>query len=243
MRRFLDCQSRRCGGKIFHMPRSPRIIVADWCYHFINRANRKAEIFHSAADYDAFLDLVGQAQLRTTVPILAYCLMPNHVHFVVRPNSAADLTQWAHWLFTSHAHRYHSRHESTGHVWQGRFKTFAIQSDQHLLTVLRYVERNALAGKLVGRAEDWRWGSLHWRKRNHPPLTLSACPVELPGYWNDYVNQAQTAVELAEIRTCVNRQRPFGAKEWVDEAVQRLQNDQSIDPIGRPRKRKPGTVS
>jgi putative transposase len=152
------------------MPRPPRIIVADWCYHFINRANKKAEIFHEPADYDSFIELVGQAQLRVSVPILAYCLMPNHVHFVVRPGSAAELTQWAHWLFTSHAHRYHARHSSTGHVWQGRFKTFAIQCDQHLLSVLRYVERNALAGKLVGRAEEWRWGSLRWRTRALAPV-------------------------------------------------------------------------
>jgi putative transposase len=224
------------------MPRPPRIIVADWCYHFINRANEKAEIFHGPADYDAFIALVGQAQLRVSVPVLAYCLMPNHVHFVVRPGSAHDLTQWAHWLFSSHAHRHRTKHDSTGHVWQGRFKTFAIQGDQHLLTVLRYVERNALAGKLVDRAEDWRWSSLRWRGRDAAPLSLSACPVDLPGYWVEYVNQPQTAVELAEIRTCVNRQRPFGAQEWVNEAMQLQQNQQSLDPIGRPRKYKPGTV-
>jgi putative transposase len=225
------------------MPRPPRIIVADWCYHFINRANKKAEVFHDAADYDSFIQLVVQAQQRVPVPILAYCLMPNHVHFVVRPSSRDDLTQWAHWLFTSHAHRYRAKHESTGHVWQGRFKTFAIQRDQHLLSVLRYVERNALAGKLVTRAEEWRWGSLCWRKRTTAPVTLASCPIDLPRYWDEFVNQPQTAVELAEIRTCVNRQRPFGAQEWVDEATERLQNHQSLDPIGRPRKRKPGTVS
>lgn len=224
------------------MPRPPRIIVADWCYHFLNRANRKARIFHETADYDAFIELVGQAQLRVSVPILAYCLMPNHVHFVVRPNSAEDLSRWAHWLFSSHAHRYRTKHDSTGHVWQGRFKTFAIQRDQHLLSVLRYVERNALAGKLVGRAEEWRWGSLRWRTDKVAPVALGACPIELPSYWVDYVNQPQSAVELAEIRTCVSRQRPFGAQEWVNEATERQQNHQSLDPIGRPRKRKPGTV-
>jgi len=225
------------------MARPPRIIVADWCYHFLNRANRRAEIFHDAADYDAFIALVAQAQLRVAVPIVAFCLMPNHVHFVVRPSSSDDLTRWAHWLFTSHAHRYRIKHDTTGHVWQGRFKTFAIQRDQHLLTVLRYVERNALAGKLVVRAEEWQWGSLRWRMRAASPLALGPCPIELPSYWVDYVNQAHSAVELNELRTCVNRQRPFGSQDWVNEAMERQQNHQSLDPIGRPRKKKPGTVS
>jgi putative transposase len=145
-------------------------------------------------------------------------------------------------LFTSHARRYHAKYGSSGHVWQGRFKTFAIQADHHLLTVLRYVERNALAGKLVARAEDWRWSSLRWRNTSTAPLGLAECPVTIPSYWVDYVNQPQTAVEVAELRTCVNRQRPFGTQEWVEVAVKELQNDQSLDPIGRPRKWKPGTV-
>jgi len=243
MRQFLGCSPLWRETKILVMPRPPRIIVPDWCYHFINRANRKAEIFHESSDYDAFIELIGEAQSRVHVPIHACCLMPNHVHLVVQPGSGDDLIRWAHWLFTSHAHRYHARYGSSGHVWQGRFKTFAIQGDQHLLSVMRYVERNALAGKLVARAEDWRWGSLRWRQTEVAPLELAECPLDLPSYWVDYVNDPQTAVELAEIRTCVNRQRPFGSSEWVSAATDRLKNHQSLDPIGRPRKRKPDPVS
>ena len=80
------------------------------------------------------------------------------------------------------------------------------------------------------------------RNTSTAPLGLAECPVTIPSYWVDYVNQPQTAVEVAELRTCVNRQRPFGTQEWVEVAVKELQNDQSLDPIGRPRKRKPGTV-
>jgi putative transposase len=228
-------------GTFNFVPRPPRIIVPDWCYHFINRANRKAEIFHDTSDYDAFIQLTNEAQARVPIPILAMCLMPNHVHLVVRPDSADVLARWAHWLFTSHARRYHAKYGSSGHVWQGRFKVFAIQADHHLLTVLRYVERNALAGKLVVRAEDWRWSSLCWRNTAVAPLGLTTCPVNLPSYWIEYVNQPQTSVELAELRTCVNRQRPFGTQDWMKTAVKQLRNHQSLDPIGRPRKWKSGT--
>jgi putative transposase len=130
---------------------------------------------------------------------------------------------------------HHAKYETTGRLWQGRFKAFAIQADHHLLTVMRYVERNALRAKLVERAEDWQWGSLAWR-RSRGSIALEQPPAPLPVYWRQLVNEPQTAAEIAELRTCVNRQRPFGAEEWVTTQAKALGVDQSLAPIGRPRK-------
>ena len=106
---------------------------------------------------------MAEAQDHVALPILGACLMPNHIHLVVRPLRDDDVARWAHWMFTTHARRYHKKYKSSGRVWQGRFKAFAIQNDRHYLTVLRYVEQNALRARLVNRAEDWEWGSLRWR--------------------------------------------------------------------------------
>jgi putative transposase len=140
------------------------------------------------------------------------------------------------WLFTSHVRWHHAKYESCGRVWQGRFKAFLIQEDHHLLTVMRYVERNALRAQLVERAEDWRWGSLAWRSRNRPPVRLIESPVPLPSYWRHLVNEPQSSAELEEIRTCVNRQRPFGEKGWVAEHAAELGIEHSLHPMGRPRR-------
>jgi putative transposase len=218
------------------MPRTGRFIVGGYCYHVINRGNKKARIFHQAADYEQFQALIHLAQERVEVPILALCLMPNHFHFVVRPKAATDLSQWMRWMFTSHVRWHHAKYKTTGRLWQGRFKAFLIQEDHHLLAVMRYVERNALRARLVERAEDWRWGSLAWRSMRNPPVTLTTSPVILPSYWRQQVNEAQSSVELEEIRTCVNRQRPFGEKEWVIERAAELGIEQSLNPEGRPRK-------
>jgi putative transposase len=218
------------------MPRTARAIVADYCYHLINRGNKKATIFHERADYEQFLALIARAQERVAVPILAACLMPNHIHLVVRPARADDLSRWTHWAFTTHVRWYHAKYATTGRVWQGRFKAFAVQHDHHLLTVMRYVERNALRANLVERAEDWHWGSLAWRRTQVSPLVLTLPPVPLPSYWRQLVNEPQSAVELAEIRTCVNRQRPFGEADWVARQAGELGLDQSLKPVGRPRK-------
>src|SRR5262245_35253200 len=85
------------------MPRPPRLIYADQCYHVLNRANQKAQVFHHPSDYDAFVRLMIKAQEQVELPVLAACLMPNHVHLVVRPSANKDITRWMHWLFTTHS--------------------------------------------------------------------------------------------------------------------------------------------
>jgi putative transposase len=218
------------------MPRTARSIIGGYCYHLINRGNKKAQVFHDETDYAQFLTLISRAQDRLVLPILAACLMPNHIHLVVRPQTDTDLARWTHWVFTSHVRWYHAKHGTTGRVWQGRYKAFIVQEDHHLLTLMRYVERNALRANLVERAEDWRWGSLAWRRARQAPVDLTPSPVPLPSYWRQYTNEPQTSIELAEIRTCVNRQRPFGSEGWVMKQAAELGVGQSLSPIGRPRK-------
>jgi putative transposase len=218
------------------MPRTGRFITAGCCYHIINRGNRKQRVFHQTGDYEQFQALIYLAQQRVEVPILAACLMPNHFHLVVRPNLAGDLSSWMKWLFTSHLRWHHAKYETTGHVWQGRFKAFLIQQDHHLLAVMRYVERNALRARLVERAEDWQWGSLAWRAMRRAPVSLAESPVPLPSYWRHLVNEPQSSAELEEMRTCVNRQRPFGERHWVTQRAVELGIGQTLKPKGRPRK-------
>jgi len=222
------------------MPRPPRLIVADQCYHILNRANRRADIFHDAGDYAAFIALMARAQERVDLPILAACLMPNHIHLVVRPAADSDIPNWTRWLFTTHVRHYHEKYGTAGRLWQGRYKSFLIQDDHYLLTVLRYVERNAQRAKLVARAEEWRWGSLSWRVAKNTPLVLSDPPVTLPKYWVDFVNQPQTAAEVEAIRTSVNRQRPFGDPGWVEHRAHEAGLAQSLVSVGRPRKSRCG---
>lgn len=197
------------------MPRPPRAIVANYCYHVLNRANRRAEVFHEAADYAAFIALMTKAQEHEELPILAACLMPNHFHLVVQPTRARSISRWVHWLCTTHVRHYHGKYGTSGRIWQGPYKACLVQTDQYLLTLMRYVERNAQAARIVQRAEDWPWGSLRWRTGVASPLALTPAPVELPSYWAEFVNQPQTAAELAAIRECVNKQLPFGDPDWI----------------------------
>jgi REP-associated tyrosine transposase len=141
-----------------------------------------------------------------------------------------------HWLLTTHAQRYRVRRDLSGHVWQGRYKSFPIQVDRHFLTVLRYVERNPVRAGLVGHATNWRWSSLRARVTEPGALTdaLTASPVELPLPWEDIVDEPLTSAELARVRFSVRRGSPFGDAAWTRGAVERLGLESTTRPPGRP---------
>lgn len=218
------------------MPRSARAAVGGLCYHVLNRGNARAEVFHKPEDYDAFLDLFSPACERLRMRILGWCLMPNHFHLVLRPYDDGDLSRWMQWLMTAHVRRYHRHYHGDGHVWQGRFKAFPIQADEHLRAVLRYVERNPLRAALVERAEQWRWSSLASRMRR-PPLRFPApSPVKLPRNWRDLVNRPQTEAEVVAVRRSLERGTPLGGDVWRRRTADRLGLEHTLRPRGRPRK-------
>jgi len=227
--------------------------------HVLNRGNGQAEVFHGEDDYAGFVALLRPACARVPMQIVAACLMPNHFHLIVRPRADGDLGRWMQWLMTSHVRRHHRRHGTSGHVWQGRFKSFPIQRREPtageraagvvqtanpLWTVVRYVERNPLRAGLVERAEDWPWSSLGWwqsRKRGRAPSRATAEPApffspERPANWLKTVNRAQTEKELAALRQCVIRGRPFGNQLWMRRIAARLGLESTLHPRGRPRK-------
>lgn len=218
------------------MPRTARASVGDMCYHVLNRGNGRAEVFHKPADYAAFLQLLADANERIPMRILGYVLMPNHFHLALWPRRDGDLSRWMQWLLTAQVRRYHRHYHGSGHVWQGRFKAFPIERDEHLLTVLRYVERNPLRAGLVRRAEAWPWSSLAWRGRGRRPALLADWPVSCPRTWVEHVNAAQTEAELAAIERSLARGTPFGDDAWTKRIAKRLGLESTLRPRGRPRK-------
>ena len=140
------------------------------------------------------------------------------------------------WVMTSHVRRHLGRRGTSGHVWQGRFKVFPIQQDEHLLTVLAYVERNPRRAKLGGRAEDWGWSSLAaWRSKVRPAFLVEG-PVDRPRGWIAAVNRDDDPASLARMRECVNRGAPLGSEEWSRRIAARLGLEAALQPRGRPRK-------
>ncbi len=196
-------------------------------------------LFGKAADYEAFQGVMVEAYGRHPIRILSYCILSNHWHFVVWPEADGQLTDFFRWLAHTHAMRWRVSRRTVGygHLYQGRFKSFPVQDDDHLLALLRYVERNPLAAGLVERAQLWRWGSLWARVHGEEAIKalLSPWPVERPANWTSRVNTPLTAQELHRVRVSIERGRPYGEDDWVSQTAKRLRLEHTIRSEGRPR--------
>jgi putative transposase len=200
------------GGARADMPRRVRHPGECRFFHALNRAIQGLALFETSADYEMWLGLVREAAERFRVRLLAYALMPNHWHLVLWCADHEALSRFMHWLGTTHAQRWRAskRSRGLGAVYQGRFKSIAVQCDGHLLRVCRYVERNPLRARMVARAEDWPWSSASPKARAEGRPTLADWPFARPEPWLDVLNQPEPPKELQELRRCVATGMPFG---------------------------------
>lgn len=155
--------------------------------------------------------------------------MPNHWHFVLRPETDSQLSDFFRWLTHTHTMRWHAHDhtDGTGHLYQGRFKTFPIEADDHLLAVLRYVERNPLRASLCERAEDWWFGSFRRRKYGTPQQRqiLNEWSITRLRQWVAHVNRPRSNAELTALRNSVRHGAPYGSGRFVTQSAARFQLD------------------
>ena len=220
------------------MPRRLRLASGGYAYHVLNRAVGRARIFSKARDYEAFEEVLVEARKRLSMRVLAWCVLSNHWHFVLWPRRDGDLSEFMRWLTVTQTQRWHAAHGTagTGPLYQGRFKSFPIEEDDHLLTVLRYVERNPLRANLVERAEEWRWSSLWHRVHGDATAILDKGPLPLPREWLRHVQSAQSEAELAALRRSVVRGTPFGEESWQERTAKQLGLQSTLRARGRPLK-------
>ena len=158
--------------------------------------------------------------------------MPNHFHLVVEPAHQTALSQFMQWLLTSHVRRYHKHYGSSGHVWQGRLKSFAVQRDEHVITTLRYVLQNPVRAGLSETVHEWPWSSARRRQ------LVDRSPVDEEIRWSEQLESRLDELQVATIRECLNRQRPFGQSEWQTEMAVTFGLGSTLRPRGRPRSEK-----
>lgn len=224
------------------MARPLRIAPAGYVYHVFNRANGGTRIFSCDGDYYAFENTLAQACQRYQMPLLTYCAMPNHWHLVLQPQQDGCLSDFMGWLTMTHTQRWHAHNGTigTGHLYQGRFKSFPVQTDAHFLTLCRYVERNPVSARLVQKAQDWRWSAL-WHRRNkgrQQNISFSDWPVDRPRRWIKLLNQPFSEKELKAVQVSIQRSRPFGDSRWSTRTSKLCDIASSMRPRGRPRQKK-----
>jgi putative transposase len=220
------------------MPRIARIAPGGIIYHVLNRAVGGSRLFASRKDHEAFQRCLTQTLAAVPVRVLGYCVMPNHWHLLLWPRQDGELARFMMRLTNMHVRRWLTAHGQvgSGHLYQGRYKSFAIQNDQHLAIVDRYIARNALRAKLVQRAELWPWGGIgQWQLGDALRVPLCDWPIPRRGDWIDWVNLPQTAAEEEAIGRCIKQGRPYGSERWIGGTMKRL-GWREPGKAGRPRK-------
>ena len=220
------------------MPRGKRNFIDEAYYHIINRGNGKQQIFHSTSDYRAFVSWVIQGKNKHNIHLHAFCLMPNHFHFLLQPMIGTNLSKYMHWVMDKHIHNHRRIHNTVGHIWQGPYKDFIIQEDRHYINVLRYIEGNPVRAALAKSASDWIWSSHRERIGfSSEGKFLNDGPLSLPNDWKTFVDSPLAANELTKIRYSVKRGAPYGNKEWQVATAERLGISNTLRPRGRPPKK------
>jgi putative transposase len=226
------------------MPRPLRPIADGLIYHVINRGNNRQTVFRKAGDFQAFLEALADLKERKPFHLFGYCLLNNHFHLLIRPLETT-ISRIVQSLLVSHTQRYHKHYRSGGHVWQGRFKSPIIQDDEHMLTVLRYIEANPLRAGIVIDAAEYRWSSYSVHGMGEaselisPLVTydeLSSNPTVRRRKWAEKVHQPMKESLAAAVRRSIETGLPYGDQRWVTRMASKLDLDLTIRPRGRPRK-------
>ena len=218
------------------MPRPLRIEIPDGIYHIINRANHRSIIFAKSHDYSAFEDIIFEGLKKYSVQIYAYVIMPNHWHLVLSPKKEGELARYLHWITTTHVHRWNEvrRLTGNGHLYQGRYRSFLVESGEYFLTLCRYVEGNPVRASLAASAEKWRWSSL-WHRQNESKQVIKFAdwPIDVPRGYIDFVNKAFATEDkfIKDIALSMSLGVPYGSLKWK----KKLPED--VCPKSRPRGR------
>lgn len=197
------------------MARLARVVVPSYPHHVTQRGNRRQPVFFCDNDYANYIELMIAARAEAQVEVWAYCLMPNHVHFVVTPETKEGLRN-----FFGEAHRHYTRCINfregwRGYLWQGRFLSF-VMDERYLLAAVRYVELNPVRAKLCKTASAWRWSSVHAHLSGVDDALVAVKPMlERIHNWSDYLGETGDGEQFMEIRKHSNTGRPLGSEAFI----------------------------
>lgn len=198
------------------MARIARIVIPGLPHHVTQRGNRREQVFFSDHDHEAYIGLLAGAANDAGSEVWAWCLMLNHVHMIVVPRDEDGLRKTVANAHRRYAARINARNQWTGHLWQGRFGS-AVMDEAHLYHAIAYVSLNPVRARLVKRAEDWRWSSVHDHLAGRDGKLTTVAPVlERVGDFAQFLAHAYDETGLEAIRKSEVIGRPLGDTAFVE---------------------------
>lgn len=198
------------------MARLARIVLPGIPHHVTQRGNRREPVFFEADDYREYLKLLASAAEKAETRILAYCLMPNHVHLILVPGNEDGLRATLADTHRRYTGRINARNKWTGHLWQGRFGSVAMD-EEHLASAIRYVSLNPVRARLVARAREWEWSSVraHLAGKSDGIVDVTPALERFPDF-AALLSAAEEEEKLQAIRKAETTGRPLGSGSWLE---------------------------
>ena len=230
------------------MARLPRLTVPGYAHHIIQRGNNRQAIFASTADYQLLLDLLQENAQKQQVAIHGYVLMSNHFHLLATPETAEGIPQMMQAVGRRYVRNYNLRHQRTGTLWEGRYRSTLIQTERYLLACMAYIDLNPVRAGLVADPADYPWSShQHYIGRTPDKLVT---PHAL--YWEmgntpfardqSYVDMVLAGIDAEQQQALTDsalRGWALGEPDYVAELQRRTERRVAKGQAGRPVARKP----
>jgi len=219
---------------IARMARLARIVIPGLPHHVTQRGNRRARIFHTDDERRTYLHLIERYMRRYGVRALAYCLMDNHVHWIVTPEREEALGETFREAHARYCEEFNRLHGGSGHVFQGRFFSCP-RDDEHLWAAVRYVERNPVRAGFVAHAGDYPWSSAaaHCTGAHSALLADDFPPRGAVADWREWLNVENTQ-QSEHLRRQTRTGRPCGSATFLVELE--AMTERILQPLTRDRK-------
>jgi putative transposase len=226
------------------MPRIARVVAAGYPHHITQRGNYRQGIFSDDADRSKYISFLKEESRRYSLKIMAYCLMPNHVHFVAVPEKEDSMWKVFKYAHMKYSQYYNKKMGVTGHLFQGRFFS-CVMDERHTIACARYVERNPVRAGMVKNPSLWQWSSakVHCEMDTHDELEVSGF-FDYVGRakkgWREFIEEPDDPDEVRKIRERTRKGRVLGADDFTEKLEKKLSRFLGLKPKGRPKKRREG---
>lgn len=230
------------------MARLPRYVIPGQPQHIIQRGNNRQTIFAAEADYQFFRDALIEASIKHDLAIHAYVWMTNHIHILATPGEEDSISKVFQSVGRKYVQYFNFTYRRSGTLWEGRYRATVVDSENYLLTVMRYIELNPVRADMVAHPRDYLWSSYcfnalgetglnaDWLKPHREYMRLGRNAEERQSAYRQLFRAAISAQDLKEIRESTHKGWALGSGRFKEE-VERLGNRRSVSKgVGRPRK-------
>ena len=219
------------------MPRKARIVCPGYLHHITQRGNNRQQVFHDKADYLTYLKFAEKYRSSFGIDMYAFCLMPNHVHFILKPGNRTAFAEMFRGLNVCYAQHYQNKYNVSGHLWQGRYFS-CLLSGGHVREAIRYVDNNPVRARMVRKAWDHPWSSAraHMGKRYRWITLTDVSDVIQEDNWADFLQERENDRHVAALRAMTRKNLVWGSDEFIQQIEKMLGRRFRPKASGRPKK-------